>query len=517
MANDPQYRYKQKMPHQDDFDEAIKDYDESEDGKYRWEIDRIVNEKPPTHVNYEVIVDDDGNETYRIIGARWDTGDMPIDEDGDPYLTGNVLRGSLGKQVGMEGSFDYDNSSVADDVRQLAEMRKLGIDDDVGIDDPRAVSLLLNAGITNIAQMDQLENLLREGYRGILVNQFAGLISPQDINTFAHKMTQNLLHAVKKGGGNEALTPDTITFIQQYFNNQANTIKEGLKKAGLYTRQLHIDPNKKNKSAIRVAWFSHSEEEPATRDQVNRDMAGNSQFSFLFDTQGVDEICEALAPNSNALSGAIKDYVDGKISLETAIRIDSRASQHRVNKLMHTKRSNIEKGRTNVTSLDSTHLQGTETKIKVTRVGGDHPRDRDIEGTTIGAGGRSGDAPRELYPDSTSFVLAAGTEAKKDVKKLGKNPANYIGTELAKLKNANDRQKQKSFILAKMNANDKVRSAWINFVRTEAEREDGVLLDYSVHSVMMYLNRHFPNDFGADYGKEYYEIQAMYEQDAEDF
>ena len=323
--------------------------------------------------------DGDVRLVYRITGTNFDTGlDTPIDKDESPLSFGNTINRFTTRGVTSTDSIDfYSDPRVAEDFNFLKDLENAGIGDK-GIDDPRFLQTAFENAGNRDAQVDFIRQRVKAQVRANLIG--SGQFPRDEVSDLGAKIADALLTDVARGKrGQGLLNQFEINLITDAANRGIEQINKEIRRTGLYSFNFR-DPTGKSgntKNIINIPGDS--------TDSIRQDsQLNNTVFSVLQDPQ--------IANAFKIPTGVLERLEKGKISYSEAVEMISESTEKKLKSLIE------------------------QSGFAPTRVG-DHPRNRDITGTSIQPIGRTGEKPQSVVR-STRFGRTL-SKARQDVSEFG--------------------------------------------------------------------------------------------------
>ena len=335
-------------------------------------------EKPSPLFEFEEDQDGNGQTIYRIIGSRFDDLGAPTDDD-SPVAYGNVINRFTKRNIAGSDSIEfYSDPRTAEDFKMLTDLERAGISEDEGIDSPRFAQFSMENAANRAAQLDLVKTRIKAQVKA---NLSVSGFPDNEIATLASKIADQLIGDISRGKrGGALLSQQDLSLINDLSDQGIQQINRELKRTGLYSFNFRSGQSNKNYTDPSPINLGKGSREEAFRDAETR----NSLFGLFNDP----EITKAFS----IPPGMIERFERGEISYGELVNKLSETSQKKLRDLVE------------------------NSGFNPTRVG-DHPRNRDITGTSIQPIGRTGEKPNAIA-NSTRFKNTLG-KSREDVKTFG--------------------------------------------------------------------------------------------------
>ena len=437
-------------------------------------VGAVLDSPPPTGFYYRTFTDEDGVTKYEITSRQFDEALLPRDDDGKPFIPGQVINARSKKNVtSLDSGFDFEMPGVAEDVQILSDMERLGIS---GPDDPRFEKEIMRARIGRQLQFQNVRSQIERQFRqrlSILSNE----LDLSEIQDFANRLTNNLMDNLRRkgtkfkyGGGGDSgidmLSPRDVQLITEFFGAQFETLNSLLRRTSFSGRRL-----KKRSSRFHTESLTGD-----TRDEMLRDAAVSPrQLGVFFDEQYQDELIDIFS-----FTNHIEAALNGDMDINQAINLTRRRSELALGALENKINRPI-----------------TDT---VTDVSGKKRARVDIPGTVITPDGRTGDTPtgtvnttgKNAY--TSSFRELVDREEREFGLRTYSTAAQlkYVQSEIRRLENSPSRADVKGQIIRKCEESPFIKSAFLRFIAQDS-RTRNMGLDTTSASIREYLDTFYSN------------------------
>ncbi len=428
------------------------------------------NEPPPQGFNYREHVDPKTKEiTYEITSRQFDQADLPLNDEGKPFIPGQIINARSKKNVtSLDSGFNYEDPGVREDVEILRDMEANNIS---GPDDPKFEKQVIRAKIGRQLQFQSVSDKINRQFRQRL-SILGDELGDSEIVDFANRLTNNLLRDIRKinpkyagggPGGVDNLTPREINLIVEFAGAQFEALNTVIHKSKRRSRGVRRTRNQ---------FHTESINNPDVREQIIRDSEASARntFGVFFDEKARDDILEIFSDTMH-----LNAVIDGTMDINRAIHLTKRRSELALGRIENRIENPI-----------------TDT---VSDVSGKKRARVDIPGTTLTPSGRSGDGPvGQVVATTSAFDQLIEREEKEFGLRNYSTAAQlkYCQREINRLERANDRAIIKSQIIRKCEASPFIKSAFIRFISQDSNSR-GMGLDGSVESIRQYLDTFYSN------------------------
>lgn len=425
---------------------------------------------PPQGFNYREHRDSKTGEiTYEITSRQFDQADMPLNDEGKPFLPGQVINARSKKNVtSLDSGFNYEDPGVREDVEILRDMEANQIS---GPDDPKFEKEMIRAKIGRQLQFQSVADKINRQFRQRL-SVLSGELDDTEIVDFANRLTNNLMRDIRRikpkyagggPGGVDNLTPREINLIAEFAGAQFESLNSVIHKSKRRSRGVRRTRNQ---------FHTESINNPNVREEIIRDSEASARntFGVFFDEQYRDEVLEIFSDTMH-----LNAVLDGTMDINQAIHLTKRRSELALGRIENRIENPI-----------------TDT---VSDVSGKKRARVNIPGTTLTPSGRSGDAPVGQVVASTSAFDQLVEREEKEFGLRGYSTAaqlKYCQREINRLERSQDRAIIKSQIIRKCEASPFIKSAFLRFIAQDSNSR-GMGLDSSVNSIREYLDTFYSN------------------------
>ena len=435
---------------------------------------------PPQGFNYREHKDPKTGEiTYEITSRQFDQADLPLNDDGKPFLPGQIINARSKKNItSLDSGFNYDDPGVREDVEILRDLEANQIS---GPEHPKFEKEIIKAKIGRQLQFQSVSDKINRQFRQRL-SEVSDVLSDSEIVDFANRLTNNLMSDIRRikpkyaGGGPDGvdnLTPREINLIAEFagaqFESLNAVIHNSKRRSGGVRRTRH-------------QFHTENISNPDTREQIIRDSEASARntFGVFFDEKYRDELVTIFSDTMH-----LNALINGDMDINKAIHLTKRRSQIALGKL----ESRIENPITEV----------------ITDVSGKKRARVEIQGTTIAESKfvKDSDAPSFRTGEPPVGKVVATTDAfdqliEREEKRFGLRgystaaQIKYCQREINRLEAATDRAIVKSQIIRKCQASPFIKAAFLRFIAQDTNSR-GMGLDSSVESIRQYLDTFYSN------------------------